>query len=665
MLKRLSSLSRKSTPRIATGGAQEGHKKAATTLQANWRGRAARMAGSSKNLKASAATRLQASWRGNLVRSGKQAKSVMKQASNAVGNGLGLGSKSSAEQRFEAERKRMASFFFAGKEPGAQLDLLSELQKDVTKRKTPAVAKRKEDWTFQAPAAAEKPPPVAEASTNTRSASAIQARFRGKQARKQAADAKAQSSAAAPALPPSTPPSFARALLKAVPAAAVAWLLATATPRLFSFLCYVAALLLALYGWLRLPYGLGWLASELITRLALNGYPLRMRTLRVRPWLQLKPLTLHADVHVTGFCFANPPGCASEHFVSANDVHGIASVDLSQHLAHGAAAGPLRVRIPRFNIRGVLINLMMSKTGEFNINGLVRSLATGEVRAAVGGVGLHLHRKLVLPNVLRVRVLSVRGLRSRPKLKPRVVVRIRSMQLSTGEGKPTSGAGSGAAIAEDSVSIGDEASVAGLSAATSSETVFTFEDATSDLYFPLSDPSAVIHVQVFNGATTALLGQWLMTTKYLLTAPRHCKHAKGSLTVGKKGAIAGSFLLSDAKLRGSAVRGHGPHSVGDSEARKSGASCGELEMMLQWAHSELVPVQPPQKPRPAMDQVRPHTRTRTHRTHRTHRHTRAVCMRMPLHVPLHACDAYLLGSSTRTRRPTRCGWATCSSCAAS
>ena len=179
-------------------------------------------------------------------------------------------------------------------------------------------------------------PAVPETSKATRSASTIQAWFRGKQARKQAADAdkaKAQPPAAAASLPPSKLPSFARALLKATPAAVVAWMLASATPRLFACLCYVAGLLLALYGWLRLPYGLGWLASELITRLALNGYPLRMRTLRVRPWLQLKPLALHADVHVTGFCFANPPGCASEHFVSANDVHGIASVDLSQHIA--------------------------------------------------------------------------------------------------------------------------------------------------------------------------------------------------------------------------------------------------------------------------------------------------------------------------------------------
>ena len=85
MLKKLSSLSprRKSTPRIATGGAKDDkQKKAATTLQANWRGRAARkanqLAGSSKHLKAriggsldrqaSAATRLQASWRGRAAR---------------------------------------------------------------------------------------------------------------------------------------------------------------------------------------------------------------------------------------------------------------------------------------------------------------------------------------------------------------------------------------------------------------------------------------------------------------------------------------------------------------------------------------------------------------------------------------------------------------------
>ena len=116
----------------------------------------------------------------------------------------------------------------------------------------------------------------------------------------------------------------------AVGAAAAAWLAASTTPRLFGWVaCPVVATALvcgSVYSWLRLPFWLGWLASELITRLAMHGYPLRLRSLRLRPWLELRPLerrrsaTLHVDLFVTHFYLANPPGCKAPHFVSADEV---------------------------------------------------------------------------------------------------------------------------------------------------------------------------------------------------------------------------------------------------------------------------------------------------------------------------------------------------------
>ena len=117
----------------------------------------------------------------------------------------------------------------------------------------------------------------------------------------------------------------------AVGAAAAAWLAASTTPRLFRWVaCPVVATALvcgSVYSWLRLPFWLGWLASELITRLAMHGYPLRLRSLRLRPWLELRPLerrrsaTLHLDLFVTHFYLANPPGCKAPHFVSADEVN--------------------------------------------------------------------------------------------------------------------------------------------------------------------------------------------------------------------------------------------------------------------------------------------------------------------------------------------------------
>lgn len=89
----------------------------------------------------------------------------------------------------------------------------------------------------------------------------------------------------------------------------------------------------------------------------------------------------------------------------------------------------------------------------------------------------------------------------------------------------------------------------------STTTTFTFG---TELLLPLDDPSAVIHVRVLNDDATAtskptLLGQWVMTAKYLIVMPSHCKHS--ALRVHKDGSCAGTFLLSDAGLHGSAVRG--------------------------------------------------------------------------------------------------------------
>ena len=103
----------------------------------------------------------------------------------------------------------------------------------------------------------------------------------------------------------------------------------------------------------------------------------------------------------------------------------------------------------------------------------------------------------------------------------------------------------------------------------------------------LSDPSAVVHVCVycrrkgtaeFDARSRRLLGQWVcdrarhpaiscagrclragpreqvVTAKYLVTCPRHCKHMP-PLSVGRDGALSGTFLLADKRLRGSAVRG--------------------------------------------------------------------------------------------------------------
>uniref|UniRef100_A0A7S2JCQ8 C2 domain-containing protein n=1 Tax=Haptolina brevifila TaxID=156173 RepID=A0A7S2JCQ8_9EUKA len=114
------------------------------------------------------------------------------------------------------------------------------------------------------------------------------------------------------------------------------------------------------------------------------------------------------------------------------------------------------------------------------------------------------------------------------------------------------------------------------------------------MLFPLTNPATVLHVQVYNGS--ALLGQWLITTKCLVACPTHCKHR--TLTVCPDGSLAGTFLLSDSKLRGSAVRGFGPHDCAEGYS-------GEIDMVLKWSHAadDLVPPPPLKPPRPPIEQL--------------------------------------------------------------
>merc|ERR1719262_1182017 len=109
----------------------------------------------------------------------------------------------------------------------------------------------------------------------------------------------------------------------------------------------------------------------------------------------------------------------------------------------------------------------------------------------------------------------------------------------------------------------------------------------SEVALPVSDASSVLHVCVWNdgGMKPVLLGQWVMTVKYLAVGPSHCKHA-AIRRYRADGTVRGAFLLSNAKLHGSAVRHAGPHEMG------SGAS-GELDMLLQWVSVDDVPAPPP------------------------------------------------------------------------
>ena len=86
-----------------------------------------------------------------------------------------------------------------------------------------------------------------------------------------------------------------------------------------------------------------------------------------------------------------------------------------------------------------------------------------------------------------------------------------------------------------------------------------------------------------------------MTIKYLLMFPTYCKHS--DISVDGPCCISGTFLLADAKMRGSAVRALGPSDVGAGFA-------GELDMRIRWVHTGRVDPPPKRRLQNAMAQVR-------------------------------------------------------------
>jgi hypothetical protein len=94
-------------------------------------------------------------------------------------------------------------------------------------------------------------------------------------------------------------------------------------------------------------------------------------------------------------------------------------------------------------------------------------------------------------------------------------------------------------------------------------------------HLPLSDPSAVLHVEVFDedAASHEFIGQWCMTLKWLLMDPAYCKHSpsRGEFTVVPDGdgynEVTGWFPLLDKKFK----------CLGEP---------GEVRLQLKWYHRE-------------------------------------------------------------------------------
>ena len=284
------------------------------------------------------------------------------------------------------------------------------------------------------------------------------------------------------------------------------------------------------WAWLRLPAWTGWAFGQVITRFATFGHLIHTRTLAATPWLQRWPWRLHLRVHAEDFGFGNPPGFPHTFFVEARTVDVRVSCglpDLWRWLFGIRVALPLAAdpeyrgygvfRVDVLECNGVTINFEMFR-GEFNINGFERLLAQGAVRRK-------LRRGAPMPNMLRVGVGSAVGLNGgslnlltgERAIRPRVVLHVREHRLSTGTAARDTTPGA----APNAYSWGEE------------------------LALPIDDPSAVLHVCVYDDTPggESLLGQWVMTLKWLVIEPSWCEHS--SLHVAADGAVRGWFVLSD------------------------------------------------------------------------------------------------------------------------
>ena len=362
-------------------------------------------------------------------------------------------------------------------------------------------------------------------------------------------------------------------LLRPEASSSVSSSVAVAAGRLAcSTFIYTTAIGCALYTYLRGPYIAGAIASWLIKWGPQHGYPIGLETLDIRPWMSYGPLTLHLDVHASNFFMGNPPkiGCRDPDLVRVKRLHLAGSVEL-RTIANGL---PIYC-FEHILVDGVAFNLMIGRTGQMNLPAMGEQQCENELKEALGGWLLWPYRSITLPNVLRIRIDAARHLKALgvTNLTPRIEVSLRSARFWTPVAKCC-------CDADGSV-------------------VYRFG---SEFVVPVHEHSldGLLVVKVFDDTTgrlsrkPRLLGLWFMTVKYLILFPDYCKHS--TIAMHGNGSIAGTFLLTDPKLHGSAMRVLGPSDLGKGYS-------GELDMAIHLTHSPLVDPCPPFKPIPSLAQL--------------------------------------------------------------
>ena len=358
--------------------------------------------------------------------------------------------------------------------------------------------------------------------------------------------------------------------------------------KTFFFFCIGFA---SLFG----PHFLGWLLTTTLRKTVLNDYPLSFGAIHISVYYNSIPyekeMISHCwrlNVRVENFVFGNPPPTATSpsfdhgsYFLAIGQVKFTLAVDpttigrafkrgmtslwralrrnsvdnrLAKQVKNSIVAPEVlgEVVFSDISFNKVDLNFTLSERGpstlwaevppSFNINGLTAAIAEGAVRS-------RLRKGKLLPNCLDITVVRGRNLRAmdthsgQKSSDPYVRMRARHEKRYT---------------------------------TTAMRNLNPMWNEHFSLHAP--DASTVLLVEVMDEdlVSSEKIGSWIMTLKWLVCDPTHCKHnTKDGLQVSQDAdgypIVRGWFKLSD--------------SVGDTEDESGNLTCGELELILNWRYS--------------------------------------------------------------------------------
>lgn len=358
------------------------------------------------------------------------------------------------------------------------------------------------------------------------------------------------------------------------------------------------------------PVFFAWLFGAVITAGPLHGYPggLSIGALHISMWI--RGFALHVRIAADDSAFCNPPGFPMENFCELWRLDFKGSVSLNHIwdvVTRNYKRCPLK-KVPDFRLlakfdidyiefENVMLDFQMYDS-KFNIHEFSKLIAKNQAQN-IGWMKGHCKFGEQIPNELEIRIIRAKGLvKTHSSSKARTL----KDQLPAGQfghnpvvdafneefgGDSDDEAGAGSvdyggggppqfnpmdASVQERKNQGSFDTYVKVTLRRDTQTTHSQTKTNSPMfnetfYFSQDDPATVVLVQVFHrqlGLSDVLLGQWIMTLKWMLGDPFYCWHEKGMQVTGDRW-MRGWFPLMNKNFRG----------VG---------KCGKLEMAMQWRY---------------------------------------------------------------------------------